>query len=216
MFTKMVKLRFLFWVIAFMLMFLVGCTSTESSQKPVENSKVLVDHPEKSKESPKATNESWITSELPTYKFQVPSSSKTLTQKYVKEIESNMQAGFLIGEAMLLVGEYKEGTQFFDAYNTGALEQKINLLDKEHKLAVAKNQKELNTAIQTAKADKWILYKNKNTKFFVQDQGTLRQLFVVYLRDNSMVIMLFAVEKKEFNKNVPLFLKITDTISFKK
>ncbi|BAU26791.1 hypothetical protein DFP93_11163 [Aneurinibacillus soli] len=88
----MVKLRVDFLVGIFMLTFVMVCTSNKSSQTFVESSEALVDNRESSKE----TNESWITSELSTYKFQVPSSSKTMTEKDVKDTMSfnKVERGF--------------------------------------------------------------------------------------------------------------------------
>lgn len=178
--------------------------------------------------------EGWKTFHMKGYQFQAPSYSKEIVKNYkfdvMKETVDKLEnADYELtiilkqnndnnNKNLLWASQYKKGTA---AYNSAIrILNNYKSLQQAHKIVVCTNNKDVTKAIQSTKEGTGIWLQNKKTLFFVSSRqvGSEKKQVLIALKmgANGAAHLIFESNKKDFTPNLPMFLKVVDTVSFKK
>lgn len=186
--------------------------------------------------------EKWKDVQLSAYSFQVPDYSKKLSRNEMKYFASidiegiddsdavTYDAWFMLKKGakpknitpkditpFIASGVLKKDSLFFNLFESVLYEHEF--LEDEIPVIICDNDKELLKAIESGQERTLIISKNKKAVFSmvnVQREGEkYTTLLAIYIGKSSAANLTFMVKAKELKENVPMFLKIGDTISFK-
>lgn len=176
--------------------------------------------------------EKWRDVQLSTYSFQVPQYSEKLPKIDVEDEDEDatdaitFDTVFMIKEGVKSTdsglvfgaGIFKKDSVFSEVFTS--VVYAAPLLKDEPSVVICNNDKELVKAIESIQEDTTVISKNKKAVFYVLDKQyggeKYKMLLATYVGGKSDATMFFTTKAEEFKKNVPIFLKIVDTISFKK
>ncbi|KIV55036.1 hypothetical protein AM501_26770 [Aneurinibacillus migulanus] len=174
--------------------------------------------------------EKWKDVQLSTYSFQVPQYSEKLPKI---DVEDDDITDVLIYDAVFIIKEGAKSTDSTPLFGAGIFKKDsvfsevftsvlyaAPLLKDEPSVVICNNDKELIKAIESIQEDTTVISKNKKAVFYVLDKQyggeKYKMLLATYVGEKSDATMFFTTKAEEFKKNVPIFLKIVATISFKK
>ncbi|WCN37346.1 hypothetical protein [Aneurinibacillus uraniidurans] len=225
----MAKLRFLFLGIISMLIFLVGCTSTESSKAVTE--------------SQKKNEEVWITKEVgkdqSKYSYKIPEGNRPLSKGELKAMgegatatsgqvgKMEFESGFILNKEnnaeyplVASANFVEKDGQFFKALTIILKDPEAFQKKNPSATVICKSDKELIEAIQNKPDGTFVISKNRNTVFIAGseeiEKEKCRGLMSFRVGPNSIAYLAFLEKKEGFNKQLSLFLKIEDTVTFAK
>ncbi|WCN39353.1 hypothetical protein [Aneurinibacillus uraniidurans] len=229
-----------FWanllVILFMLIFVMGCTSTRSSQTSGESPKISTKSQKKSEEWIKAE----VTNGRHKYSYKVPGWSEPASKEFFDEMSkvstgiAEETGGLKFNSAFFLdknhspkhkipwvaVTVFDDSNKNFEMYST--IVKEYEFLKKKAGAVVCENNAELIEAIHKQPHRSIIISKDKKALFykFVDVDELENEKYVsftiIYIGENSAVYFTFLEKEKEFKKQLPMFLKIGDTVTLVK
>ncbi|ERI09145.1 hypothetical protein [Aneurinibacillus aneurinilyticus] len=229
------KIRVGLWAIIFTLIIVTGCASTESSQTSVGS-------PNETTESQKKSEEVWLTTEVVTkdskYSYKVPEESKPISKGFLNAMSTganktgggefvgkvNFTSGFTLkkgsrSEMPLVVSTIIEkDSEIFNSITE--ILSDFQALQKENLVVICENDKELVEAIQKQPYDTLIISKNKKAvlikESFEMEKEKCAGLLGIYLGETSAAYLVFMEKESDFNKQLPLFVKVGETVTFAK
>ncbi|NMF00446.1 hypothetical protein [Aneurinibacillus aneurinilyticus] len=207
---------------------------------------MLVFSPESLKEvtgGQKKNEEVWITKEVgkdqSKYSYKVPEGGRPLSKEELWLIGQGAAAvsrnvGKIEIESVFILNKEnnavypliisanlveKEG-QFFQTFTILMKDPEAFQKKNPSAIIICKSDKELIEAIQNKPDGTFLVSKNRNTAFFIDSQEIEeekdRVLVSFRVGPNSIAYLGFLEKEGKFNKQLPLFLKIVDTVTFVK